>query len=80
MAICEGQKVVAFRPDGRLERVIDMPVKLPASVMFGGPNLDELYVTTIDPALVGRQSEPGGELSVIEGLGARGLPEPRHAG
>jgi L-arabinonolactonase len=40
MAICEGQKVVALRPDGRLERVIDMPVKLPASVMFGGPNLE----------------------------------------
>jgi sugar lactone lactonase YvrE len=81
MAICEGAKVVAFQPDGRIERVIDMPVKLPASVMFGGPELDQLYVTTIDPALLGRPSEPGGgELFVIEGLGARGLPEPRYAG
>ena len=81
MAICEGAKVVAFQPDGRIERVIDMPVKLPASVMFGGPDLDQLYVTTIDPALLGRPSEPGGgELFVIEGLGARGLPEPRYAG
>jgi hypothetical protein len=52
---------------------------LPASCS-AGPTSNELYVTTIDPALVGRQSEPGGELFVIEGLGARGLPEPRHAG
>jgi sugar lactone lactonase YvrE len=81
MAICEGAKVVAFRPDGKIERIIEMPVKLPASVMFGGPDLDLLYVTTIDPALLGRPAEPGaGELFVIEGLGTRGLPEPRYAG
>jgi sugar lactone lactonase YvrE len=81
MAICEGAKVVAFRPDGKIERIIDMPVKLPASVMFGGPDLDRLFVTTIDPALLGRPSEPGGgETFVIEGLGSRGLPEHRYAG
>ena len=81
MAICEGAKVVAFRPDGRVERTIDMPVKLPASVMFGGPALDLLYVTSIDPALLRRPAEEGaGCTFVIEGLGARGLPEPRFAG
>lgn len=81
MAICEGAKVVAFHPSGKVERVIDMPVKLPASVMFGGPDLDLLYVTTIDPALLGRPSEEGaGDTWVIEGLGARGIPEPRYAG
>lgn len=81
MAICEGAKVVAFQPNGKIERVIDMPVKLTASVMFGGPNLDQLYVTTIDPALLGRPTGEGdGETWVIEGLGARGIPEPRYAG
>jgi sugar lactone lactonase YvrE len=80
MAICEGAKVVAFRPDGRVERIIDMPVKLPASVMFGGPNLETLYVTTIDPKLLGREPDGGGELFRITGLGARGIPEPRYAG
>ena len=81
MAICEGAKVVAFQPSGKIERVIDMPVKLTASVMFGGPNLDQLYVTTIDPALLGRPTGEGdGETRVIEGLGARGIPEPRYAG
>ncbi|MDB5717878.1 MAG: SMP-30/gluconolactonase/LRE family protein [Sphingomonas bacterium] len=81
MAICEGAKVVAFRPDGGIERIVDMPTRLTASVMFGGPDLDLLYVTTIDPTVLGRPAEEGGGSTfVIEGLGARGLPEPRYAG
>jgi L-arabinonolactonase len=81
MAICEGQKVVQFRPDGALERVIDMPVKCPASVMFGGAALDQLYVTSLSPAFLGREEAPlDGCTFVIEDLGAIGLPEPRYAG
>ncbi len=81
MAICEGSKVVQFRPDGALERVIDMPVKCPASVMFGGAALDQLYVTSLSPAFLGREKAPlDGCTFVIEGLGASGLPEPRYAG
>jgi sugar lactone lactonase YvrE len=81
MAICEGAKVVAFRPDGKVERIIDMPTRLTASVMFGGPDLDLLYVTTIDPTVLGRPAEEGGGGTfVIEGLGAKGLAEPRYAG
>jgi L-arabinonolactonase len=81
MAICEGQKVVQFRPDGALERVIDMPVKCPASVMFGGAVLDQLYVTSLSPAFLGREEAPlDGCTFVIEGLGVKGLPEPRYAG
>jgi sugar lactone lactonase YvrE len=81
IAIFEGGKVAAFRPDGRLERVIELPVKLTVSAMFGGPDLDRLYVPTIDPTYFGREPEEGsGYLYVIEGLGARGLAEPRYAG
>jgi sugar lactone lactonase YvrE len=81
MAICEGAKVVAFRPDGKVERIVDMPVKLTASVMFGGPDLDRLFVTSIDPAALGRPNQPDdGHMFVIDGLGARGLAEPRYAG
>jgi sugar lactone lactonase YvrE len=81
MAICEGGKVVAFRPDGKVERIVDMPTRLTASVMFGGPDLDLLYVTTIDPTVLGRPAEEGGgDTFVIEGLGATGMAEPRYAG
>lgn len=80
MAICEGGKVVQFRPDGALERVLDMPVKCPASVMFGGAALDQLYVTSLSPAFLGREEAPlDGCTFVIEGLGVKGLPEPRYA-
>lgn len=81
MAIFRAGKVVAFRPDGRVEREVAMPVRLAVSVAFGGANLDQLYVTTIDPSFFGEPAEDGaGEVYAIEGLGARGVPEPRFAG
>ncbi|MBW8783090.1 MAG: SMP-30/gluconolactonase/LRE family protein [Novosphingobium sp.] len=81
VAIMEGGKVVAFRPDGQVERVVDLPVALAASVMFGGAALDQLYVATADPTYFGRSGEDGaGYLYVIEELGARGLAEPRFGG
>jgi L-arabinonolactonase len=81
MAICEGGKVVAFRPDGKLERVIEMPVRYPASVMFGGPDLDRLYVPTLNASFLGRPEAPeDGCTFVIDGLGVRGLEEPRYGG
>lgn len=81
IAICEGGKVVQFRPDGEIERIVEMPVTCPASVMFGGPDLDLLYVPSLSPAFLGRQADPlDGSMFVIEGLGAKGLPEPRYAG
>jgi sugar lactone lactonase YvrE len=81
MAIFEAGKVAAFRPDGSVERLVDVPVSVVSSVAFGGPGLDQLYVTTLDPAFMGKPPEAGGGgVFVVEGLGARGLPEPRYAG
>lgn len=81
IAICEGRKIVAYRPDGKIERIVETPMDLPSSVMFGGPNLDLMFVTSIDPTLLKRAPEEnGGHSFVIEGLGARGIAEPRYAG
>jgi L-arabinonolactonase len=81
IAIYGGGKIAAFRPDGALERVIDMPVKLVSSVNFGGPDLDRLYVTTIFNGALGEAPEAeAGYVYVIDDLGARGLAEPRFAG
>ena len=40
-------RLVRYAPDGSIDRVIDMPVKKITSVMFGGPKLDTLYVTSM---------------------------------
>jgi L-arabinonolactonase len=81
VAICEGWVVLCLTPQGKVERVIEMPVKCPASCMFGGPDLDLLFVPSINPAFLGRTPQPQeGATFVIEGLGVRGLPEPRYGG
>jgi sugar lactone lactonase YvrE len=41
--------------DGRLERVIKLPVSQPTSCCFGGERLDELYVTSAWEGLSPRQ-------------------------
>jgi sugar lactone lactonase YvrE len=80
VAVYQSGKIAAYRPDGTLERTIDMPVKLVSSVMFGGPGLDRLFVTTIAHGSLGEPTEPGaGDLYVIDGLGTKGLPEHRYA-
>jgi sugar lactone lactonase YvrE len=88
VAVFRAGKIVAYRPDGKLESVIDMPVKLVSSVAFGGPALDRLYVTTIAHDVAGEAhgdqagaaDDQAGSLFVIEGLGVRGRPEPSFAG
>ncbi len=80
-AICEGSKLVRFRPDGSIERIIEFPLKLPGSVMFGGAMLNRLFVPTLSPAFMGREADPlDGSTYVIDGLGITGLPEPRFGG
>ena len=83
-ALCEAGKVVAWDPAGRVEAVVEFPVALTSSVMFGGPGLDQLYVTSIDPRalpfLKREAEELAGETFVVEGLGVTGLAEPRYAG
>ena len=72
-----------YTPDGKLERKIEMPVKKVTSVMFGGPNLDILYVTSMAKPPLPRFPGDGvlrGSLFAIHGLGIKGVPEPRFAG
>lgn len=72
-----------YAPDGRLDRVVEMPVKKVTSVMFGGPELDVLYVTSMAkpplPQLPG-DGAMRGSVFAVSGLGIRGLPEHRFGG
>ena len=80
-AICEGGVVLCVSPAGEVLREIAFPTRIPASVMFFGPQLDRLFVPTIDPSFLGREAHADdGAIFVIDGLGVRGLPEPRYHG
>ncbi|RIX98467.1 SMP-30/gluconolactonase/LRE family protein [Aureimonas flava] len=79
-ALVYAGKIVRYTPDGAVDRVIDMPVKKVTSVMFGGPDLDTLFVTSMAKPPLPRFPGDGvqrGSLFAIRDLGVRGLPEPR---
>src|ERR1700677_3579088 len=75
-------RIVRYDPNGRIDRTIEMPVKKVTSVMFGGPKLDILFVTSMAKPPLPRFPGDGllrGSLFAIYDLGIRGLPEPRFA-
>ncbi len=76
-------KVIRYAPDGKVDRVIEMPVKKVTSCMIGGPNMDILYVTTMAKPPLPRFPADGvlrGSLFAIHDLGIQGVPEPRFGG
>lgn len=89
-AMCDGKRVICLDQAGAVVASIDMPTAFVSSVMFGGADLDRLYVTSIDMnAMTGVAAaanalhppdEIGGALFVIDGLGVKGLPEHRFGG
>ncbi|MFP6745698.1 MAG: SMP-30/gluconolactonase/LRE family protein [Alphaproteobacteria bacterium] len=75
-------QVARFAPDGSLDRMVEVPPKMVTSVMFGGVDLDVLYVTSASGALSGYSDDSvhaGGTFAIL-GLGVTGLAEPRFKG
>ena len=74
-----GGQLVRYAPDGRIDRVLPLPVQRPTCCAFGGPDLDLLYITTASQNMSEAeiQAEPlAGALLAIK-VGVRGLLEPR---
>jgi L-arabinonolactonase len=69
-----------YAPDGTLDRSVTMPVPKPTSMMFGGADLDVIFVTTMNLPTEIPYNSADGYLFTITGLGIRGLPERRFAG
>ena len=54
-----GGGISRFAPDGKLERTIDFPVGQTSSVMFGGKDLNEIYVTSASVLWESHLAPPG---------------------
>ena len=73
-------EVRRFAPDGTLDRRIELPVLKLTSVMFGGPALDTLFVTSMGVPGFAEDRSLDGAVFAITGLGVQGIEEPRFAG
>jgi len=73
-------KLARFSPEGELERLVDLPATYPTSVCFGGPRLEDAYLTTISKSarLEGNQPQDGA-IFLLEGLPAAGCIPHRFA-
>jgi sugar lactone lactonase YvrE len=75
-------RIVRYDPKGAIRRIIELPVSRGTGVMFGGPNLDVLYVTTMRATLTDEQlaQEPlAGSLLALR-PGVQGVAETPFAG
>jgi sugar lactone lactonase YvrE len=77
-----GACLIRFKPDGGVDRKIDLPVTQPTSCCFGGPDLKTLYVTSarhgLDAAALAKNPHEGALLAIETGI--RGTPSVRFAG
>ena len=78
----DGWCVTRYDPDGRVDRVINVPVPRPTSCAFGGPDLSTLYVTSARIRLSAQQLAEAPLSGSVFALraGVRGLPETPFAG
>lgn len=65
MAGVDGWQILRLTPDGVVDRTISVPVEKPTCLAFGGPRLDQLYITSmgsglITPGTENRQPQAGG--------------------
>jgi len=82
-ALWSGGRVHRYAPDGRLDRVVEVPAPNTTACAFGGPDLHDLYITTA------RSDDPDAEPPLDESLAGalfvlpdagQGLPSPAFAG
>lgn len=77
-----GRRVVRYAPDGRIDRIVGIPVLNPTCVAFGGADLDTLYITTARYRMTADQlaaDRASGALFALK-PGVRGLADVKFAG
>ena len=79
VAIHRGHAVHRYTPEGTLDQVVELPPSQVTACAFGGPGLDELYITTSRENLPdGAEPQAGAIFHVTPGV--RGLPLGTYAG
>jgi sugar lactone lactonase YvrE len=75
-------RLIRFDPNGVVDRIVGLPVQSTTSIIFGGPDLDIAFVTSMARPMGNEyhREKEAGCLFAIHGLGVRGLPEPRFGG
>ncbi len=75
-------KIVRYDPNGKIERIVQMPVPRATDCTFGGINFDTLFITsareTMTPAQL-QKAPLSGSLFAVD-AGVRGLPSPAFSG
>jgi sugar lactone lactonase YvrE len=79
VALSNGGAVRRYTPDGVLDEVVEVPARKVTACTFGGPDLDQLFITTsqedIDPG-----TDPLAGSLFRAAVGVRGLPVREFAG
>lgn len=78
----DGWKIVRYAPDGHVDLEVKLPVQRPTSCSFGGPELNQLFITSasVDFSEAELQDQPyAGSIFMVE-THTQGVPEPRFAG
>jgi sugar lactone lactonase YvrE len=78
-AISNGGAVHRYSSTGRLEEIVSLPVRKVTACAFGGPNLDQLFITTSAEGLATGADPLAGSLFRAEPA-MRGLPAQEFAG
>jgi L-arabinonolactonase len=75
-------RLVRFDPNGVVDRIVGLPAFSVTSVIFGGPNLDVAYVTSMARPYNNEyhKEREAGMTFAVYGLGVKGIPEPRFKG
>ncbi|MBV7518380.1 SMP-30/gluconolactonase/LRE family protein [Ensifer sp. ENS12] len=77
--VAGGGCVVRFAPDGRIDRIVELPCSWPTSCTFGGPGFETLFVTsarfTMRDEHLAANPQEGAVFAVNPGV--RGLPANR---
>lgn len=79
VAVVNRGAVHRYRPDGRLDEVVEVPASKVTACTFGGDHLDRLYITTSQEDVSTEEDPLAGSLFVAD-AGVRGLPTRVFAG